>query len=78
MLVLVRKGALAGARALPVLSRGRDRGKVMRLSSAVQLRQEGGVMADPGLIVRPGLLGLAKPRSFGLFASWCIAGRVAC
>ena len=37
----------------------------MRLSSTVWLRQEEGVVADPGLIGRPGLLGLARPRSFG-------------
>ena len=38
----------------------------MRVSSAMWLRHEGGVVADLGLIVRPGLLGLAGPRSFGL------------
>ena len=64
MLVLVRKGVLAGARPLLVLSRGRDRGKVMRLSSVVRLRQEEGVVADPGLSVWLGSLGLARPWSF--------------
>jgi hypothetical protein len=33
---------------------------------AMQLKQEEGVMADPGLSVRPSLLGSARPRSFGL------------
>ena len=50
----------------------------MRLSSTVWLRQEEGVVADPGLIVRSGLLGLAGPRSFGpsladvLWATWLV------
>jgi hypothetical protein len=51
MLVLVNGGTLASARPLPVPSRGHDGGEVVRLSSAVRLRQEGGVVADPGLIV---------------------------
>jgi hypothetical protein len=50
----------------------------MRLSSTVQLRQEGGVMADPSLVVWPGLLGLAGPWSFWAFTNWCIAGHVDC
>ena len=50
----------------PCLSRGRDRGEVVRLSSDVWLRHEGVVMADPGLSVRSGLLGLVGPRPFGL------------
>ena len=65
MLALVRTGILGGARPLPVPSRGRDGGEVVRLSSTVQLRQEEEVMADPSLSVRPGLLGLAGPRLFG-------------
>jgi hypothetical protein len=40
-------------------------GEVMRLSGAVWLRQEEGVMADPDLSVWPGSLGLARPQSFG-------------
>jgi hypothetical protein len=76
MLVLVIGGMLAGARPLPVSSRGRDEGEVVRLSSAVRIRQEGGVVPDPGLIVWPGLLGLSGPQSFGfsladvLWAAW--------
>jgi hypothetical protein len=57
---------LAGARPLLVPYRGRDGGEIMRLSRAVRLRQERGVMADPSLIIRPRLLGLAGPQSFGL------------
>jgi hypothetical protein len=45
---------------------------------AVRVMQEEGVMDDPDLSVWPGLLGLAGPRTLGLFASWCIAGYVAC
>jgi hypothetical protein len=62
VLVLVREGTLADTRPLPVPSRGHDRGEVVRLFGPVRLRQEGGVVADPGLIVRPGLLGLVGPR----------------
>jgi hypothetical protein len=65
MLVPVKAGTLGWARPLLVPSRGRDRGEVMRPSSIVRLRQEEGVIADPGLGVRPGLLDLAGPRSFG-------------
>jgi hypothetical protein len=61
---LVRTCILGRARPLPVPSKGRDGGKVVRLSSAVWLRQEEEVMANPGLSVRPSLLGLAGPRSF--------------
>jgi hypothetical protein len=66
MLVLVRAGTLGWARPLPVSSGGRDEGEVVCLLSIVRLRQEGGVVADPSLSIRPGLLGLAGPRSFGL------------
>jgi hypothetical protein len=62
VLVLVREGTLAGSRPLPIPSRGRDEGEVVRLFGPVRLRQEGGVVADPGLIVWPDLLGLAGPR----------------
>ena len=65
MLVIVKAGTLGWARPLPVPSGDRDGGEVMRLSSVVRLRQEKGVVANPGLNVRPGLLGLAGPRSFG-------------
>jgi hypothetical protein len=64
--VLVMIDMLGWARPLPIPSRGRDGGEVVRLSSVVWLRYEGGVVADPCLIVRPGLLGLTEPRSFGL------------
>ena len=66
MPVLVRVGTLGYARPLPVPSRGHDVGEVMCLSSAMWLRHEGGVVADPGLGVQPGLLGLTGPQSFGL------------
>ena len=49
--VLIRVGTLGWARPLPVPSRGRDGGEVMRLSSVVWLRHEGGVMANPSLSV---------------------------
>jgi hypothetical protein len=65
VLILVRVGTLGQARPPSVPSRGRDGGEVMRPSSVVQLRQEEGVIADPGLSVRPGLLSSAGPRSFG-------------
>ena len=61
-----QRGTLAGARPVPIPSRGHDGGEVARLSSTVRLRQEGGVVSDPGLIVWPGLLGLAGPQSCGL------------
>jgi hypothetical protein len=76
MFVLVRAGTLGWARPLPVPSRGHDGGGVMRLSSTVRLWQEKGVMADPGLSVQLGLLGLAGPQSFRpplveiLWAAW--------
>ena len=66
MLVLVRTGVLAGARPLLVSSRDHDGGEVVRLSSAVRLRQEGGVMANPGLIIWPSLLSLVRPQLFAL------------
>ena len=66
MLVFVRGGTLDCTRSLFVPSRGRDGGDVVRHSSAVRLRQEGEVVANPGLIVWPSLLGLAGPQSFGL------------
>jgi hypothetical protein len=65
MLVLVIGGMLASPRPLPVSSRGHDGGEVVCLSSIMRLRQEGGVVANPGLIIRPGLLGLSRPQSFG-------------
>jgi hypothetical protein len=65
VLVPVRADMVGWARPLPVPSRGRDRGEVVRALSVVRLRQEEGVVADPGLIVRPGLLSLAGPRSVG-------------
>ena len=66
MRVLIRGGMLARARPLPIPSRGRDGGEVMRLSSAVQLRWEEWVVADPDLSAWPSLLGLTRPRSFRL------------
>ena len=78
MPVFVRLGALCRARPLPVPSRGHDGGEVVRLLSAMRLRQEEGVVTDPGLSVRPRSLGLAEPRSFGpsladmLRAAWPI------
>ena len=65
MPVLARVGVLGRAQALPVPFRGHDGGEVVRFSSAVRLRQEEEVVADPGPSVWPGLLGLAWPRSFG-------------
>jgi hypothetical protein len=44
---------------------GHDRVEVVRLSSAIWLRQEEGVMVDPSLSVRPSSPGLAGPQSFG-------------
>jgi hypothetical protein len=37
----------------------------MSLLCVVWLRQKEGVMADPGLGVRPGSLGSVRPQSFG-------------
>jgi hypothetical protein len=37
----------------------------VRFLSVVRLKQREGVVVDPGLSVWPGLLGLARPRSFG-------------
>jgi hypothetical protein len=65
VLVLVRAGVLGRARPLPVPSRGRDGGEVVHPSSVVRLRKEEGVVVDPGLSVRPGLLGSARLQSFG-------------
>jgi hypothetical protein len=45
---------LGGARPLPVPSRGHDKGEVVCLSNAVQLRQEEETMADLRLSVWPG------------------------
>ena len=59
MLIFVRVGMLGCARPLSVPSRDHDGGEVVSLSSAVWLRQEEGVMADPGLSVWPGSPGLA-------------------
>jgi hypothetical protein len=53
-------------------SRGRE------LLHSVRPRQEGGVMAEPGLSDWPGPLGLAGPRSFGLKLSYNTMGRSAC
>ena len=75
MLVLVRGGTLGDARPLPIPFRGCDVGEVMRLSSTMWLGQEGGVMANPDLILQPDLLGLARPQSFGLIQAsviWAI------
>jgi hypothetical protein len=69
VLVPVRAGTLGWARPLPVPSRGCDGGEVMRPSSAVRLRQEEGVVADPGLSVRSGLLGLTGPLVIRNFTS---------
>jgi hypothetical protein len=44
---------------------GHDRVEVVRLSSAIRLRQEEGVVVDPSLSVRPSSRGLARPRSYG-------------
>ena len=49
----------------PRSSQGLGRGEVMRLSSVMRPRQEGGVMADPGLAAWPGLFVLAGPQLFG-------------
>jgi hypothetical protein len=76
MLVLVRAGMLGWARPLSIPFGGHDREEVIRFSSAVRLRQEEGVMADPDLSVRLGSLGLAGPQSFRHFTSWCVAGCV--
>jgi hypothetical protein len=65
VLILVRVGTLGRARPLSVPSRGRDGVEVVHPSSVVQLRQEEGGIADPGLNVRPGLLSSARLRSFG-------------
>ena len=65
MSALARVGVLSGARPLPIPFRGHDGGKVVRFSCAMQLRQGEEVGADPGPSVWPGLLGLARPRSFG-------------
>jgi hypothetical protein len=64
VLILVRVGTLGWAQPLPVPFEGRDGGEVVHLSSAVGLRQEEGVVANPGLSVWLGLLGLAGPQSF--------------
>jgi hypothetical protein len=66
VLVLVRAGTPGGAQPLPAPFGGRDGGEVVRPLSAAWLRHEEGVVADPGLSVRPGSLGLSRPRSFGL------------
>ena len=66
MPVLVRVGMIGWARPLPVPSKGHDGAEIVRLSSTVWLRHEGGVMADPSLGVQPGSLGLAGPQLFGL------------
>ena len=66
MLVPIGAGTLGWARPLLVPSGGQDGGEVMCLLGAVRLRREEGVVADPGLSVRPGSLGLARPRLFGL------------
>jgi hypothetical protein len=65
MPVPVRASTLGWTRPLPVPSRGRDGEEVVRPSSAMGLRQEEGIVADLGLSIRPGLLSLAGPRSFG-------------
>ena len=66
MPILVRVGTIGWAQPLSIPSRDRNGGAVVRLSSAMWLRNEGGVVADPGLGAQPSLLGLAGPRSFGL------------
>ena len=65
MLTLVRAGMLGYVRPLPIPSRGRDGGEIVRLSSVVRLRREEGVVADPSLSGWPGWLSLTGPRSFG-------------
>ena len=65
MPALARVGVLSRALPLPIPFKGRDRGDVMRFSCAVWLRQDEEVMVDPGLSVRPGLLGSARSQSFG-------------
>ena len=66
VLVLVRAGMLGGARPLLVPSGGWDGEEVARPSSTTRLWHEEGVVADPSLTIRPGSLGLAGPRLFGL------------
>ena len=78
MLSLVRAGVFGWARPLPVPPRGQDSGEVVRPSSVMRLRQEEGVVADPGFSDWPDPLSLVGPRSFGLKLGFSIVGHPAC
>jgi hypothetical protein len=78
MLALVRAGTPSYTRPLPVPPKGRDGGEVVRPLGAMRLRQEEGVVADPGLDAWPAPLGFRWASVARAFISCCIVGRVAC